>query len=211
MSSAIFAQSQKPQSFKFDVFKELSESDWKQKLDRVTEIQKGYRDSYIGIIVYAQIGNDRKTLNSIKENYKTYLTKTKKTEKFFIESGGLRKNFEVELWIIPKSAEYPKATPDEYFKPEKVAEFGKVSDEQLNKFIEDFLINLRNEQTATGYIITYGNQTEIEIMEKFILDSKAFSRLSYDPLRIVFVNGGGSENLKTILWFVPQGAEPPTP
>ena len=191
--------------------KELSESDWKQKLDRVTEMQKGYRDSYIGIIVYTQIGNDRKTLGNIKENYKTYLTKTKKAEKFFIESGGLRKNFETELWIIPKNAEYPKATPDKYFKPEKIAEFGKVSDEQLNKYIKDFLTNLRNERTATGYIITYGNQTEIESRENFILDSAAFGWRSYDPPRIVFVNGGESENLKTILWLVPQGAEPPTP
>lgn len=209
MSSFAFAQKQKPQAFKFDEFAELQESEWKQRLDRFAEMQKSMPNSDLAIIVYVKSGNLRSSIYGVKQQYKDYLSKTKKIDFVIIESGGFRKTQTTELWIVPEKADSPKATPDEEFKAEKIFEIGVVSDEELETKFDEFEDETRKNTSDIGYIITYGTKKEISEREKKLRDFVRLRR--YDWSRIVFISKNDGGNLRTEFWLVPHGAKPPTP
>lgn len=206
MSSVVFAQT--PQALKFDEFKDLQESELRQRLDRFAEMQISIPKSSLHVIVYAQIGTERTSIDILKSQISGYL-KTKLIDSFSVNSGGFRTSQTTELWIVPDKADFPTAKPDEKFKPEKIAEFGKLNDSELEERLNEFFIKLYKEQTATGYIINYGRASDVSKRERKIRDT--FRLRHYDSFRIVIVNGGEEKELKTVLWIVPQGAEPPTP
>jgi hypothetical protein len=120
-------------------------------------------------------------------------------------TGGFSKEIKTEFWIVPKGAEPPKIIPTAKI----FAEIGMATNQKFKKLIEEFYIALGKEPLATGYIINYGKVSDVTKREKQIRNSLSFRR--YDANRIDIVNGGKSKVLKTVIWIVPQGAEPPTP
>jgi hypothetical protein len=126
-------------------------------------------------------------------------------ERITFITGGFNKEIKTEFWITPAGAESPKLIPTvEFF-----TEIGAATNQKIKNIIKEFDNALTKEQTATGYIINYGNALDIAKRERQIRNSINFRR--YDAVRIVIINGGKSNTLKTIIWIVPEGAEPPTP
>jgi len=99
----------------------------------------------------------------------------------------------------------PRETP----KAIKLDEFEKATNGYVKMIMDTFYIELNNNPAAQGYIINYGTDREIAKREKQIIASIAFRKL--DAPRITFVRGGYRKVVKTDLWLVPPGAEPPTP
>lgn len=99
--------------------------------------------------------------------------------------------------------------------PIKVDEFGMVGGCDLNARMGNFFIELNNDPTATGYIITYQGTDvlpadyESAPMEKRIRQEIRFSR--YDESRIVFIKGGFRQQMSNELWLVRAGADAPAP
>lgn len=120
-------------------------------------------------------------------------------------TGGFNKEIKTEIWIAPKGADPPKLIPT----AKVFAEIGRATNQKIKKLVEEFDNALTKERTSTGYIINYGRAADIAVRERQIRNSINFRR--YDAVRIVIVNGGKSETLKTVFWIVPQGAEPPIP
>jgi hypothetical protein len=213
MSSISFGQfKQKDVSLpqKFDEFENLVENEWKARLDRV-EVQLRSSDLRGFIIVYAELGKERTSIDKLEKQYLDYLVNIKglSRSKVFTSPGGFRKSQTTEIWLLPDGAALPDATPDEKFKPEKFAEVEKVSDDEFKKQIGDFFVKLQSDPNSQGYIIIYGSDEEVAGREKLIRDSISFR--CYDASRITLVRGGDIGKLKTVFWIVPPGAENPTP
>lgn len=206
MNLTIFAQ--KPQAYKFDEFQELPENEWKQRLDKLIEMQISMPRSKPEIIVYAQIGTDRTSISNLKKQYTDYLIE-KKVESAFVVSGGFRQSQTTEFWIVPKDAKFPSATPNEKFKPEKFAEFEVLDQDAIIKKLKDFDTKMMEEPATIGYIINYGKASEVAEREKKLIESYRIH--CFGGPRLTFVNGGNTGELKTVFWIVPPGAEPPTP
>ncbi len=93
----------------------------------------------------------------------------------------------------------------------QVDDFGKLTNDEVKARVDNFYIELNNNPTAQGYIITYGTAKQIAAREKQIRDAIKFR--NYDASRITFVSSvtttGG--DVRTVFWLVPAGATPPTP
>jgi len=76
--------------------------------------------------------------------------------------------------------------------------------------LDNFYVQLNNNPTATGLIINYGTEREINAREKLIRDAIAFRNL--DASRVTFVRGGDKgTGIETVFFLVPAGVTPPTP
>lgn len=90
------------------------------------------------------------------------------------------------------------------------AELGKAKDSEVRKKIEEFSEKLREDKTSQGYIINYGKPKEVGKREKQIKNGINW-RCDYDCPGISLANSTDKEELKSIFWIVPAGAETPTP
>ena len=117
--------------------------------------------------------------------------------------------FRVLLLILIVMSSFAFAQTDEKPKALKLDEFERTSDEDVRARIDVFFIDLNNNPTAEGYLISFGTAKEIALRTKQILASIKFRK--YDPQRITLVNGGFSGIMKTECWIVPAGAENPKP
>lgn len=99
----------------------------------------------------------------------------------------------------PESNEKPKAS--------KSVEFGIEPNGYVKAELDGFFVELMSDPTAQGHIITYGSNREIAGRERLIRNQISFRR--FDSQRITFVTGGFSKEIKTELWIVAKGAEPP--
>ena len=99
--------------------------------------------------------------------------------------------------------------PQEFLQAIKFDEFEKATNGNVKMRMDAFFVELSNNPAAEGYIINYGTNKEVAKREKQVRNSIAFRR--YHTLRITFVRGENREVIKTELWLVPPGAEPPTP
>ena len=91
----------------------------------------------------------------------------------------------------------------------KAAWFGRVSRKQALRQLDLFWTQF-HQKREDAYIINYGSNLEIARREKLILESMGRMELSWGP-RVTFVRGGRGDGLKTVIWFVPDGADLPSP
>lgn len=94
-------------------------------------------------------------------------------------------------------------------KPVPIDEFGPLANDDVRNRLDQFFIELQNNPNDTGYIINYGPPRLVAARERLIRNHITFRR--FDPSRIVIVNGGEEPEIRTSLWRVPVGAQPPTP
>jgi hypothetical protein len=86
-----------------------------------------------------------------------------------------------------------------------------VVDDDVKARVQAFYIQLNNDPTATGYIITYG-ANDAAINKRQAQITKAINFLKLDASRVTLVKGGDKgEGTATYFWLVPAGATPPTP
>jgi hypothetical protein len=210
MCSIAFAQNEEkpnqnepPKAFKVEEFgnstngymKALIDSFFSDLMDDSTA--QGY------IITY---GSERETTRReiFLRNY--MMMRNFDVSKIKLINGGITKDINTELWIVPAKAELPKLNPV----LRKFDELGQMSNSEIKVRFEKFLRKLITQNTSQGYIINYGTNRTITMREKQ-LRSNINWRCDYDCPRITFVRGGSARRLKTVFWIVPEGAEPPTP
>lgn len=208
-----FAQPQrKTASFpaiKFAEIGDMPRDSWEKELRRFADAGRAYEDSSLDLIVYAQTGAPRTSIDSIKKQYRDFLKQIVGDSIYVsVVSGGYRKQFATELWIVSKS-DMASATPDERFAPEKLSEIEEASDEEFLKIFRSFIAPLLSEPENQVYIINYGADTEIARREKLITDSIAFR--FFDRPRITLMRGGPRSVGLTSFWIVPPGADYPKP
>lgn len=91
-------------------------------------------------------------------------------------------------------------------------EFGKLGVYELRVRIQNFYVELSNNETAQGYLINYGTDKEIADRERQI--QKSINLLQFDSNRLTMVRGGENPNgagVYTKVWIVLPGAEFPSP
>ena len=86
---------------------------------------------------------------------------------------------------------------------------GDVANDQVRAEIDNLFIRLQNEPSSTGYILTYGSSRDVARREKLIRDHIRLRR--YDSSRVVLLNNPDGSEIRSEVYLVPQGVEPPTP
>lgn len=100
-------------------------------------------------------------------------------------------------------------------KSELIDEFGQLGHCDFGGRIDTFLADLQNKSTATGYIIVYQGADVLPAKyedpgaERMIRNHINFR--NFDMQRVVIISGGFRDEMRTQLWIVPAGAEPPVP
>lgn len=88
-------------------------------------------------------------------------------------------------------------------------EFAAVPNGQIRSYLDNFFYTLQQNPTAKGYIFVYGKKTDVAKRERLYRNHITFRK--FDPSQIKFGKGKIGTELKTQLWIVPEGAEPPKP
>ena len=93
-------------------------------------------------------------------------------------------------------------------------EFPDISRNDEKARLDNFVIELQNDPTATAYVIVYPGKSskrgEVQQHARHIVDYLVNSR-GMDQRRIVTLVGTPREQLFVDLWITPQGATPPNP
>lgn len=88
-----------------------------------------------------------------------------------------------------------------------VDSFGYANREDMMLRIDNFTVQMQNDSTLKGYIITKGNKSARTVAEKEI---KSYLKMrAFDMKNFVFLNGEGEKTAEVELWLVPPGAKPP--
>jgi hypothetical protein len=93
--------------------------------------------------------------------------------------------------------------------PILIDEFGPLANDDVRNRLDAFFVELQSNPNDTGYIINYGPPRQVAARERLIRNHIDFR--NFPASRIVIVNGGDEPQIRTRLWRVPVGAEPPTP
>lgn len=205
MSSVAFSQvPEKPEALIVDEFGRLANGDIKARLDYfILELQNNPTSR--GLII--SYGSKRE-IAAREKMMKTHISfrQVNNLKEISFINGGHGNEIKTQLWRVPESAENPKPEPTAFI----LDEFGTVTNANLKGKIENFYKELYKNTNAQGYIINYGPNREVTRRERLIRDFMTV-RSSDGSVRIVFVNGGNTGKLKTVIWLVPQGVEPPKP
>ena len=93
-------------------------------------------------------------------------------------------------------------------------EFPDISRNDEKARLDNFVIELQNDPTATAYVIVYprksGKRGEVQQHAARVVDYLVNSR-GFDQHRIVTLVGPVRDQLDVELWITPQGATPPNP
>lgn len=86
--------------------------------------------------------------------------------------------------------------------------FGKVTNGNFRSLLDSFLIDIqkRNDETR-GIVVNFGSVRAIEARKRLVSNHIAFRK--FNPSLISFVRGGNVSLLRTDLWIVPYGSDPP--
>ena len=94
--------------------------------------------------------------------------------------------------------------------PEEIDSFETLPNDEIKARLDSYFSRVQNDPNAQGYIINYGTPREITRREKVIRDYIRFR--SQDASRFTIVNGGDQgTGVRTRLFLVPAGVNPPTP
>ena len=125
LSFVFMVSAQTKETQKFDEFGNISCDDLTSRLEvfflelKGDKTLKGYVLIYEGNLLIPLYNKDGKTVRPRRGEAKGFIKSMQSREKFysfydkrivFIESG-FRKNFTVELWLVPNGAALPKLTP----------------------------------------------------------------------------------------------------
>jgi hypothetical protein len=96
----------------------------------------------------------------------------------------------------------------------KFDEFPDISRNDEKARLDNYVIELQNDPTATAYVIVYpgrsGKKGEVQQHANRVVDYLVNSR-GLDKSRIVTLVGPAKDHLFVELWLTPQGATPPNP
>ena len=88
-----------------------------------------------------------------------------------------------------------------------VDEFETATNGFVKMKMDSFFAELSNNPEAQAFVFNFGTDREIARREKQLRNAIKFRK--YDASRLTFVKVGFREKIKTELWLVPPGQEPP--
>lgn len=98
--------------------------------------------------------------------------------------------------------------------PRKFDQYGQVGECDEGARLDNFAIQLQNEPTSKGYIISYDGRDTLPARLK-LRGPRALNYLTYQrglsPDRVVALDGGYREEVTIELWIVPKDAPAPEP
>lgn len=212
-SSFAFAQSENKEAFKIDEFGTLTECDLENRLERSFREFYSASNSKIQVIFYQSFNDSKREhlrkLRFVKRGIaflREVFNPQISSESVEIVEAGYKKDFSVQLWIIPKGAEPPKLD----LSVTLFDSFGLVSEKvwksKFDKLQEEILSN----PDKQVYLVTYGSKKEIDKSARHYLDYLVKVRI-LDLRKYTVVYGGFSKKQKTEIWIVPPGVEAPAP
>jgi hypothetical protein len=97
----------------------------------------------------------------------------------------------------------------------KFDEFPEISRNDVKARLDNFVVQLQNDPTSTGYVIVYpgptGKPGEAQRKAASLVDYLVNSR-GLDARRVVtLIGGAGRDEMMYQLWVCPRGGTPPTP
>jgi hypothetical protein len=96
----------------------------------------------------------------------------------------------------------------------KFDEFPDISRNDEKARLDNYVIELQNDPTATAYVIVYpgrsGKKGDVQHHANRVVEYLVNSR-GLDKSRIITLVGPVRDNLFVELWITPQGATPPNP
>ena len=110
------------------------------------------------------------------------------------------KTISCSFTIIVDSRAFPAAKFDKYDKLSWANEVARL---------DNFAIQLQKQVRSKGYVIIYSPRRvpqHLSRVRNYLVEKRGI-----DLNRIVLVNGGHNKKVRTELWIVPMGAEPPKP
>jgi hypothetical protein len=96
----------------------------------------------------------------------------------------------------------------------KFDEYGDIGFEDEKARLDNFVVEMKNDPNAVGYLIVYGGRVSVrDIAKTRALRAKGYlaKKGNLTPDRIVWVDGGYREDLTTELYIGPRGATAPSP
>jgi hypothetical protein len=213
-----------PRAGKKDEFKEIDDADFKTHLkDFFAELQK--KSGSQGVII--NYGSETEIVK--REKLIVESTKNRKydSSRLTLVRGGNAEIPKTEFWIVPPGAENPVPDydntgnsqiiadnlnpvvmlPGNISAPERLEEFGAVSDRFFKYIIGEFFGRLERDKSLKGYVFLRGTDQETVILEERIRFLDLFQQKNSE--RVIFVKGDAKDQPTTALWLVPEGAELP--
>lgn len=205
MSSLAFSQTaEKPEALMADEFGKVPNGHFRSVLDNFFVELQNNPDSQGLIINYGA----KRELAARERLIKNHISFRKFPDsRISFINGGHSNQIKTQFWRVPQGAENPKPEPTAFI----FDEFAAVTNANLKVKIENFYKELDKNPAFQDYIVNYGPNREVARRERLIRNSIDFRRTDDPASRIVFINGGKAGKLKTVIWLVPEGAEPPTP
>lgn len=79
-------------------------------------------------------------------------------------------------------------------------EFGELLEEDIKTRIDFVAVELENRKTSTAYVVNYGSLEDIEYRKNLILNHLRFRGV--EDFRVVFVDGGKENSIRTRIFFM---------
>ncbi|HEV8140149.1 MAG TPA: hypothetical protein VGP81_10295 [Pyrinomonadaceae bacterium] len=111
----------------------------------------------------------------------------------------------VSLWMAPAQAQLQNA------EARKFDEFGDIQSSDLKARLDNFAVQLSNEPTTKGFIVTYRSRRDLPgLSNSLAIRSKEYlvNARGFAADRIATVDGGEADCLAQELWIVPPGTAP---
>lgn len=94
----------------------------------------------------------------------------------------------------------------------KFAELIKPSTEEQNLRLGDFLIELGNDPSSTGYVFAYSSKDSPTAGKQFLKTAQAkAATIGFDLSRLILKEGGVKPAFAVEMWIVPEGLPAPKP
>lgn len=106
--------------------------------------------------------------------------------------------------LVPTIAQVLEAKPQAI----KFDSFEQTSIGVIELSMDGFFIEMSTRDSGTsGVVVSYGPKRTFDERQKFLMNYVRFHR--FDRSRITYVRGGNVNPLRTDLWIIPNGSDPP--
>lgn len=112
----------------------------------------------------------------------------------FVE-GGFRPKIKTEFWLVPLGAENPKPQ----ITARQIDEFERATSGEIKARMDNFYIELYNNEDSAGYIVNYGTKRQVDQRVNQI--KRYIAGRKYDASRVKFINDGTGKTIKTEFWI----------
>lgn len=204
-------QTLKPKAYIFDEFGTAAQKEWKERIAKYrTKLEELSRSPVGDVALLVFYGENFQRIRQSEVFVRDNLFRDCR-DCFGFDGPRLTfvnliaKKSKVQFWIIPVGADSPV-----FVSSRKIEEFGKLSKSKFSQLLDWLQKQYCPLDENPIYAIVYGPKREANNFSRNFLDGVVKLRCG-DPPRVTITYGGYRAKLRTELWIVPPGADPPSP